>query len=47
VRPVTLDRIKQALVTARTTLASHNTGSDPYNSRSERRRRSIWGNRDR
>lgn len=44
-RPLTLDRIKQALVTSRTTLAGHGTGSDPYNSRRDRRRASVWGNR--
>ena len=44
-RPVTLDRIKQALVTSRTTLAGQGTGTDPYNSRRDRRRASVWGNR--
>jgi hypothetical protein len=45
VRLVTLDRIKQALVTSRTTLAGQGTGADPYNSRRDRRRTSVWGNR--
>ncbi len=47
VRPLMVDRIKQALVTSRLTLASHNIGTDPYDSRRDRRRASIWGNRSR
>jgi hypothetical protein len=46
-RPLVVDRIKQALVTSRLTLASHSTGTDPYDSRLDRRRGSIWGNRRR
>jgi hypothetical protein len=46
-RPVMLDRIKQALVTSRLTLAGHSTGADPYNSRRDRRRATIWGKRSR
>ncbi len=46
-RLLTVDRIKQALVTSRLTLASHNTGTDPYDNRVDRRRGSIWGNRRR
>jgi hypothetical protein len=46
-RPFTLDRIKQALVTSRTTLAGQSTGADPYNSRRDRRRSCLWGNRKR
>ena len=45
--PAVLERIKQALVTSRLTLAGHNTGADPYNSRRDRRRTSVWGNRSR
>ena len=44
---LTVERIKQALVTSRMTLAGHSTGADPYNSRLDRRRASIWGNRKR
>ena len=47
IRPVVADRIKQALVTSRMTLAGHSTGADPYNTRGDRRRQSVWGNRDR
>ncbi len=46
-RPLVVDRIKQALVTSRLTLASHSTGTDPYDSRVDRRRGSLWGNRRR
>ena len=46
-RTATVDRIKQAVVTARTTLAGHSTGADPYNSGRDRRRASVWGNRKR
>jgi len=46
-RADTIDRIKQAMVTARTTLAGHSTGADPYNSSRDRRRASVWGNRKR
>ena len=45
VRPIMLDRIKQALVTSRVTLAGQSTGKDPYDSRRDRRRTSVWGNR--
>jgi hypothetical protein len=45
--PVMLERIKQALVTSRLTLAGQSTGADPYNSRRDRRRASVWGNRSR
>jgi hypothetical protein len=44
---LTVERIKQALVTSRITLAGHSTGADPYNSRLDRRRASVWGNRKR
>jgi hypothetical protein len=46
-RTAVLDRIRQALVTSRLTLASHSTGSDPYDSRADRRRGTVWGNRNR
>ena len=46
-RSFTVERIKQALVTSRMTLAGHNTGGDPYDSRRDRRRASVWGNRKR
>ena len=42
-----VNRIKQALVTARLTLGNQNTGADPYNCRADRRRASMWGNRRR
>lgn len=45
VQPPVLERIKQALVTSRLTLAGQNTGTDPYDSRYDRRRAPIWGNR--
>ena len=46
--PVVLERIKQALVTSRLTLAGQSVGADPYNSRRDRRRRaSVWGDRSR
>jgi hypothetical protein len=45
--PAVVERIKQALVTSRLTLAGHSTGADPYNSRRDRRRTSVWGNRSR
>jgi hypothetical protein len=45
VPPSVLDRIKQALVTSRITLAGQSTGADPYDSRRDRRRASVWGNR--
>ena len=47
VLPPVVERIKKALVTSRLTLASHSTGTDPYNSRRDRRRGSVWGNRKR
>ncbi len=46
-RSAVLDRIKQALVTSRLTLASHSTGADPYDTRADRRRGTVWGNRSR
>jgi hypothetical protein len=46
-RSAVLDRIKQALVTSRLTLASHSTGADPYDTRKDRRRGTVWGNRSR
>ncbi len=46
-QPAVVERIKQALVTSRLTLAGQNTGTDPYDSRRERRRTPIWGNRSR
>lgn len=46
-QPVIIDRIKQALVTARLTLGSQSTGADPYNCRADRRHASVWGNRRR
>ncbi len=46
VQPV-LDRIKQALVTSRLTLAGQNIGADPYDSHHDRRRGSVWGHRSR
>lgn len=45
--PPVLERIKQALVTSRLTLAGQNIGSDPYDSRRDRRRTPVWGNRSR
>jgi hypothetical protein len=45
--PAVVERIKKALVTSRLTLAGHSTGADPYNSRRDRRRTSVWGNRSR
>ena len=46
VQPV-FDRIKQALVTSRLTLAGQNIGADPYDSHHDRRRALVWGNRSR
>ena len=46
-RPPVVERIKQALVTSRLTLAGHSTGTDPYDSRHDRRRAPLWGNRSR
>ncbi len=46
VQPV-LDRIKQALVTSRLTLAGQNIGADPYDSHHDRRRALVWGHRSR
>ncbi|HEV7432906.1 MAG TPA: hypothetical protein VGN77_07675, partial [Steroidobacteraceae bacterium] len=46
-RPVVVDRIKQALVTARLTLGGQNTGADPYDTRRDRRRAPVWGTRRR
>jgi hypothetical protein len=46
VQPV-LERIKQALVTSRVTLAGQNIGADPYDSHHDRRRAPVWGNRSR
>jgi hypothetical protein len=43
-RPLVIDRIKQALLTSRLTLAGQSTGADPYNRRRDRRRTSVWGN---
>ena len=45
VRPVAVHRIKQALVTSRLTFGSQSTGTDPYDSRSERNPGRVWSNR--
>ena len=45
VRPVVVNRIKQALVTSRLTFGSQSTGANPYDSGSERKSGQIWGNR--
>jgi len=45
VRPVVVNRIKQALVTSRLTFGSQSTGANPYDSGSERHSGQIWGNR--
>jgi len=45
VRPVVVNRIKQALVTSRLTFGSQGTGSNPYDTGSERNPGQIWGNR--
>ena len=47
VRPPVLDRIKQALLTSRLTLAGQNIGADPYDNRLDRRRAPLWGKRSR
>jgi hypothetical protein len=47
IQPPVLERIKKALVTSRLTLAGQNTGTDPYDSRRDRRRAPIWGDRSR
>ncbi len=48
IRPVMIDRIKQALVTSRVTLAGQSTGADPYDTRRDRPRGLVWaGHRDR
>jgi hypothetical protein len=46
-RAAVLDRIKQALVTSRLTLASQSTGANPYDRRVDRRRGTVWGKRSR
>jgi|KBSMisStaDraftv2_1062788.scaffolds.fasta_scaffold01725_13 hypothetical protein len=43
IRPAMIGHIRQALVTSRVTLAGQSTGADPYNSRRDRRRASVWG----
>ena len=45
VRPVVVNRIKQALVTSRLTFGSQSTGTNPYDSGGERNPGRIWGNR--
>jgi hypothetical protein len=46
-RPLMLERIKQALVTSRLTLAGDTAGDNPYDSRPGRDPGSVWGNRSR